>query len=182
MEPQIHPSHEELDRVYDAMKGESHRGCVLVGASLIESQMGKLLESTFLSRHEAPNDEIREQVKVMLNPSSEKSILGTAAARARMCRSLNLISAETHKLLKKFLIFRNQHFGHSFEAAKLTDEKILRDLNKLCKLTPRGFTDFFAREGNRGPKGRFLLLVVILYALLDPHHQADHTESQPSTS
>jgi hypothetical protein len=164
------------------MKGESHRGCVSIGASLIESQMGKLLEATFLSRHEEPDDEIREQIKVMLNPNSEKSILGGAAARARMCRSLNLISAETHKLLKKFLVFRNQHFGHSFDEAKLSDERILKDLNKLCKLAPHGFKEFFEQEGERGPKGRFLVIVVILYALLDPRHQPDHTESHPSSS
>jgi hypothetical protein len=54
-----HYSREELERVYDTMKDESHRGCVLVGASLIEWQMGELLNDTFLANHEDPAEEIK---------------------------------------------------------------------------------------------------------------------------
>jgi hypothetical protein len=116
----------------------------------------------------------------MLDPTSAKSILGAAAARARMCRALNLISAETHKLLKKFLIFRNEHFGHSRAAAKLTDEKINKDLIRLRKLAPPGFEDFFSEH--QGAKGIYMTIVVILFALLGPANQPDQSESQPSSS
>ena len=120
----MHPSDELIERVHGVMKGESDRGCVLVGASLIEWQMAELLTAVFLGRHpgETEVEDIKKQIDRMLNPTHEKSILGAAAARARMCRVLNLITEPMHRLLKDFLVFRNEYFAHAHSDVRFTDQ------------------------------------------------------------
>lgn len=180
MDHEPRPTKDEIDHVFAVMKGESDRGCVLVGASLIEWQMGELLKAVFLDRHPYHSKKLKGQIEIMLNPFGEKSILGAAAPRARMCRALNLISEDTHELLKAFLVFRNEHFAHARREAKLSDDKIRADLEKLRAAVPEGF-DFIIRSKEEA-RGIFTSIVVILYFLLDVRCQDDHTESQPSSS
>ena len=84
MNPEPHPTKDEIELVFEVMKGESDRGCVLVGAAMIEEQMKRLLTQVFLDRHKEQTPEIKQQINVMLDPMAEKSILGGAAPR-RQC-------------------------------------------------------------------------------------------------
>ena len=158
-------SEDEFDVVYEVMKGESSRGCVLVAAALLEWQMEQLLRQVFLTQHDDPTDEITKQINVMLDPTNEKSILGAAAARGRMCRVLNLISEPIHKLLKEFLVFRNANFAHARSEVTFDDAKIKRGIDRMVKMVPPDMDKFFqTREDTRR---EFVKIVVVLYFCLE---------------
>jgi hypothetical protein len=176
----IDPSEHEIKSVLATMIGESDRGKVLVAASLIEWQMERLLKVAFLSRHKEPDAKLIEQIKFMLDPTHEKSILGAAAPRARMCRLLGLISEETHCSLKKFLVFRNHHFAHARRDVSLSNPPILKDLNALLAMMPSEIANELRNASS--PTDKFSYVVICLYFLLDPQYQDDHTESHPSSS
>lgn len=166
------PSDAVISTVHDVMLGESDRGCVLVGASLIEWQMAELLRAVFLEMHPETTAKLETHINTMLNPTSEKSILGAAAARARMCRSLNLISEQMYQLLKHFLVFRNDHFAHAHSNVRFTDPDIKKGLDKLMRLVPEGFRILFeSRVHNE--RDTYSMLVVILYYSLDYMLQGD---------
>jgi hypothetical protein len=167
------PSDQMIAMVTDVMRGESDRGCVLAGAALIEWQMAELLRAVFLERHPETTPEIEEQIRHMIEPTNEKSILGAAAARGRMCRALNLVSEDIHKLLKKFLKFRNQHFAHAHRLVRLTNPSIKRDLDKLWLLVPEDFQGIFQAQAD--DRDRLIRTVVVLYFCFD-------YGSQPSSS
>ena len=142
-------------KVMDVMRGESDRGCVLVGASLIEWQLGELLRREFTRRHEKPDASLLNQIDVMLNPMAEKSILGAVAARARMCRVLKLIDEGLHTALKQFFAFRNKYFAHAREDVSFQDEGIKTSIDELIELMPMPLSrliEVLGREPNERDK------------------------------
>jgi hypothetical protein len=147
------------------MLGESDRGSVLVAASQIEWQMGEIIKATLLNRHEEQTESLCRQIDLMLDPTAEKSILGSAAARARMCFALNLITEETHKAIKQFLSFRNQHFAHarqdvSFEQPAI--KKSLQDLISVISQSQPVINE--AIEGSNDGRHLFRAIVACLYS------------------
>ena len=154
---------EEAGKLFSVMNEESERGCVLVGASHIEWRMGEVLRTKFLSQHgeEHCTDNLVTQINTILNPVAEKSILGSAAARARMCSVMGLISEETHSALKSLLVFRNEHFAHARTNAKFSDLSIAKALDKLVKKMPFDFADFFP-EPARDCRSKFAYVVICM--------------------
>ena len=161
----------ELGKVIATMINESHRGCVLVGVSLVEWKMAEALTSFFRGRHNLDTElDIEKQITIMLDPLHEKSILGAAAARARMCRILGLISEETHRLLKDVLRFRNHHFAHFRGEARLTDQGVRKSLHALNDQLPLGKLKVLAALSGRGQideeQRLFMRIIIYLFSCL----------------
>jgi hypothetical protein len=176
----------EFQCVLDAMISESHRGCVLVGVALLEWKMAEVLKSTLLLRHEEEErSRIEKEIETMLNPLNEKSILGAAAARGRMCRVLGLISHETHKLLKDVLAFRNKYFAHFRGKSKLTDEHVKSALEALNAQLPLGKVPTLKiyQRGLRLDKEHsvFMRIVIYLFVRLDEGVPRKRPTSHPSS-
>lgn len=177
--------HEILLGAISAIGDESDRGCVLAGTSLIEWQLERVLRTEFLRTHEKSgnSDDVHAQIDILLDPSSDKAILGSAASRSRMCRVLNLIDPGIHKSLKLLFSFRNTHFAHSLKPVQLTDTAVLNALAKLTASTD-GFDKVVRSSKFSKEKNDFVGVVLLLYFLLQqvidhgPAYRAN-TDAQP---
>lgn len=174
-------SDEELHLVLDTMVNESHRGCVLVGVALIEWKLEQVITVALTARHEARKVALVEkEIKIMLDPLHEKSVLGSAAARARMCRVLNLISDHTHKALKELFRFRNQHFAHFRGRAKLTNARIKKDLESLNDRVPYGKTPLVKFDHGKLDHEHLMFVRIIIYLFLRLEQGAELARRDPS--
>jgi hypothetical protein len=179
-------SDRELQRVINTMVGESHRGCVLAGVALLEWKMREVLKKTFLKLHgESPSDKVLKDIDFMLDPNSDKSILGSAAARARMCKVCGIISEETHKLFKDLFVFRNHYFAHIYRDATLKSPSAKRALAKLNDQIPLSKLKVLKVFGKRIEEEHLQFMRIIIYSFIQLDEGVDqnhHTESQPTSS
>jgi hypothetical protein len=111
-----------LAEYVQTMKTESDRGCLLVGLSEIDSQLGEILD-LYLSRHGA-----HEDAEWLLNPKAGNRPLGTLAIRTRMARCLNQITDEARDVIDAIRNIRNTH-AHGTAVFEITAAVIADVMN-----------------------------------------------------
>jgi hypothetical protein len=98
------------------MEGESDRGALLVGLSLIDDGLGALL-AFVLSKGSRPDS------KWLLNQTAGNRPLGSLAIRTRMARCLDLIDDELRNVIDEIRSVRNAH-AHGTMPFALGDDDV----------------------------------------------------------
>ncbi len=158
----------KFQQVMDAMNGETDRGCALLGSALLEEKLADALKHKFHKEAYA-NPETSKEINRALDPANEKSLIGGAMARARMCLLLGIIDMEALEAFKRLFRLRNGYFAHSLRPALFSDPSIQQQLDQLFGGINE-FNELFdvaLGHQDNSPRRKFIAVVSYLYYFVE---------------
>jgi DNA-binding MltR family transcriptional regulator len=105
-----------------SLSAETDRGCALMAASYLESQLEQLVKA-----HLVPGSKV---VSALFENSGP---LGTFSARVDLAFALGLLDVNTHRELHLVRRIRNE-FGHSYDPISFQTERIMNRCNELKRI------------------------------------------------
>ncbi|MDN7560329.1 MltR family transcriptional regulator [Burkholderia orbicola] len=117
----------ELEKINESLRGETERGCVVIGAAFLDEKLKDLLNKVT-----AGSNKVKESLFDATGP------LGTFSQKIRVAYCFGLISDEAYHDLNVIRDIRNK-FAHLSESLSLRDPKWA---NKFSSLKLPGLVDF----------------------------------------
>ena len=141
--------------VFEVLRAESDRGCVLVAAAFVEEGLELLLRSRMLTNP-----------KVGTLFSGPMAPLGSFSAKIEIAQALHLLLREEYEDLNAIRALRN-HFAHSYVKATFRDDKAVETVKNLHHFGTAAFPET-QQETSRSDqfRGRFCLAAAWLAGTL----------------
>ena len=108
----------EIDAFLEELQAESDRAAAILGATMLDEQLKKLLSATFVSAASA--DELLGQMKP----------IATFSSRTSLARAIGLVSVEEHQDLTRIRKICND-FAHELNGLTFNSDSIQRHCEQL---------------------------------------------------
>jgi hypothetical protein len=125
----------EVNAIYHALRAESDRGCIVVGAAWVESQLGELIRCLMTLLPSTRTIDAVKKPKLIDEVLNDRFSLGSAASRRQFCRAVGLIDERMCKSIELLSQLRN-HYAHWAGPSDLKDPHVQDSLRKLFDSIP----------------------------------------------